>query len=283
MGKLIWIASYPKSGNTWVRIFLNTILINPDKPLSINEISRLTTTDSAPMLYEKLAGKSITEFDPDEVTRYRPLVHREMTKLHPNPVLVKTHSLLGEHNGIPLLTPEVTAAAVYLIRNPLDIVASYASHRSLDLDGVIDRIGRENWVIGNLQGEKPAVPSYVSSWSTNVWSWTDPGKDHSKVLILRYEDLLDSPQETFGRLVRFFNLNRSEEEIARAIRFTSIDEFRKQEAEEGFRERSDAGGRFFRKGAAGGWREELTADQVERIVARHREQMQRFGYLPDGM
>ena len=281
MGKLIWIASYPKSGNTWIRIFLNTILINPDEPLSINEISRLTITDSLPRLYEKLAGKPIWEFTIDEITQYRPRVHREMTKLHPNPVLVKTHSILGEHNDIPLLTPEVTAAAVYLVRNPLDIVASYANHRSLDLEAVIERIGRENWVLGKLDRQKPAVPSYVSSWSTNVRSWTE--KDQSKVLILRYEDLLDKPQESFGRLVRFFNLRRSEEEIDRAIRFTTIDEFRKQEAEEGFHERSDAGGRFFRSGKSGGWRKELSADQVERIVSRHRDQMQRFGYLPDGM
>ena len=281
MGKLIWIASYPKSGNTWVRIFLNTILINPEEPLSINEISRLTISDSMPVFYEKLAGKPIWEFDIDEVTRYRAKVHRAMTRLHPNPVLVKTHSILGEHNGIPLLTPEVTGAAVYLVRNPLDIVASYANHRSLDIDAVIERIGRENWVLGKLQKEKPSVPSYVSSWSTNVRSWTE--KDQSKVLILRYEDLLERPLEGFGRLVRFFNLQRSEEEIERAVRFTTIDEFRKQEAEEGFHERRDAGGRFFRSGKAGGWREELTADQAERIVARHREQMQRFGYVPEGM
>lgn len=281
MGKLIWIASYPKSGNTWVRIFLNTILINPDKPLSINEISRLTVTDSKPFLYQKLAGKKISEFDIDEVTRYRPRVHREMTKLHPNPVLVKTHSILGEHNGVPLLTPEVTAAAVYLVRNPLDIVSSYANHRSLDLDAVIERIGRENWVLGKLKSKTPSVPSYVSSWSSHVRSWTE--EPNRRILVLRYEDLLDKPGESFGRLAAFFNLQRSEGEIARAIRFTSLEEFRKQEAEEGFHERSDAGGRFFRSGRAGGWREELTSEQARRVVERHREQMQRFGYLPEGM
>ncbi|MEX0922335.1 MAG: sulfotransferase domain-containing protein [Rhodovibrionaceae bacterium] len=281
MGKLIWIASYPKSGNTWVRIFLNTILINPEKPLSINEISRLTVNDAKPYLYQKLSGRSISELDRDELASYRPQVHREMAKLHPNPVLVKTHSILGAYNGIPFLTPEVTAAAVYLVRNPLDIVASYANHRSLDLEEVVQRIGRENWVIGNPKSQTPAVPSYVSSWSTNVRSWTE--KQQANILVLRYEDLLETPAETFSRLVRFFNLNRSEEEIARAIRFTTLGEFRKQEAAEGFHERSDAGGRFFRRGQAGGWREELTEDQASRIVERHREQMQRFGYLPEGM
>lgn len=281
MGKLIWIASYPKSGNTWVRIFLNTILINPEQPLSINEISRLTIQDSQPTLYEKLAGKSISDFDLDEVTRYRPRVHREMTKLHPNPVIVKTHSILGAHNGVPLLTPEVTAAAVYLVRNPLDIVASYANHRSLELDAVIERIGREDWVLGKLKSKTPSVPSYVSSWSTNVRSWTEDASP--KILVLRYEDMLAKPQESFGRLIAFFNLQRSEEEIARAIRFTSLEEFRKQEAEEGFHERLDAGGRFFRSGRAGGWREELTPEQTRRVVDRHREQMQRFGYVPEGM
>ena len=278
MGKLVWIASYPKSGNTWVRLILNTLLINPEQPLSINEISRLTVQDNQLSLYRKVMGDA-APLDAATLSRYRPQVHAEMTRLHPNPVLVKTHSVIGDHEGVPFITPEVTAAAIYIVRNPLDIVASYANHKSLGLDDVIARIGREDWVIGNPESAEPAVPSYVSSWSTNVKTWTV--RSHPNLLVLRYEDLLRDTPAAIARIAGFFGLARSPEEIDRTARFTSFDELKKQETEDGFRERADAGGRFFRKGRAGGWREELTAEQVERVVARHREQMARFGYLPE--
>lgn len=278
MGQLIWVASYPKSGNTWIRLLLNTLLINPEQPLSINEISRLTLQDSQIELYRKVAGPR-TGLDPATLSRLRPRVHAEMTRLHPNPVLVKTHSVIGDHDGVPFITPEVTAAAIYIVRNPLDIVASYANHKSMTYEDVIARLGKEDWVIGNPQGPRPAVPTYVSSWSTNVKTWT--GRPHPQLLVLRYEDLVAAPEDNAARIAAFFNLRRSEAEIARAVRFTSFDELKRQEAAEGFRERSDAEGRFFRKGQAGGWKEELTADQVRRISARHRDQMARFGYLPD--
>lgn len=273
MGKLIWIASYPKSGNTWVRFFLNTILINQDQPLSINEIKRLTILDTNPYFYEKASGKKFPDIKFSELSRYRPLAHHEMTKIHPNPVIVKTHSVLGDHMGVPFITPEVTAAAVYLVRNPLDIVASFANHKMLSTDEVIKRMCNETWTLGK-------VASYVSSWSTNVKSWTV--KPHPKLLVMRYEDLLDKPEESFTQLVKFLGIERSEEDIARAIRFTSIGELQKQEASEGFNERADAEGRFFRKGRAGGWREELSEKQAGQLIDYHREQMQRFGYLPDG-
>ena len=255
-------------------------MINPEQPLSINEISRLTLQDSQIELYRKLVGPD-ARLDPETLSRYRPRVHAEMTRLHPNPVLVKTHSVIGDHNGVPFITPEATAAAIYILRNPLDIVASYANHKAMTYEDVIARLGKEDWVIGNPLSERPAVPTYVSSWSTNVKTWTD--HPHPRLLVLRYEDLVAQPEENAIRIAAFFNLRRSEAEIARAVRFTSFDELKRQEAAEGFRERSDAEGRFFRKGRSGGWKEELTAEQVYRIVARHREQMARFGYLPEGV
>jgi hypothetical protein len=97
---------------------------------------------------------------------------------------------------------------------------------------------------------------------------------------MRYEDMLDRPFEVFGGLARHLRLNADEAQIAEAIERSSFERLRKQEAQKGFAERYVPDQTFFREGRAGQWRTGLTAAQVDRIVADHGEQMQRFGYLP---
>jgi hypothetical protein len=97
---------------------------------------------------------------------------------------------------------------------------------------------------------------------------------------MRYEDMLDTPMETFGGLVRFLGLDPPEERLARAIKHASFDELKKQESEKGFVEASRKAESFFRSGRSEQWREDLTKEQIERIVEDHRPQMERFGYVP---
>ncbi len=273
MGKLLWLASYPKSGNTWLRLFLLTLLRDPPEPLSINEVAKLTVADMWRSDYERLSGKSYDTLSWQEIAQLRPRLHRELTTAHPNPVMVKTHSVLGDHYGTPLITPEVTAAAIYVLRNPLDIAASLANHAAMDLEQTVEFMCREDAMLDD--GGK-YVPTVVSSWSTHVKSWTV--HKHRQLLVLRYEDMLAAPEATFTKVARFLNLARSEEQIRKAIAYTSFDVLKGQEQRQGFGERHEKTERFFRKGRAGSWQEELTPEQARRLLSCHAEQMRRFGY-----
>lgn len=278
MGQLLWLASYPKSGNTWLRLFLLTLLRDPKEPLSINDVAKLTATDHRRRDYERLSGKSFDELSWEEIAQIRPRLHRELTTVHPNPVMVKTHSILAEHCGTPLITPEVTAGAIYVLRNPLDVVASLANHLGKSRDEAVEFMCRETAMIGD---DERFLPEPVGSWSTHVKTWTI--RPHPALLVLRYEDMAGAPEETFTKVARFLNLDRGPEQIRKAIEFTSFDRFKAEEAEKGFKERAAKSESFFRKGKVGSWREELTEAQVQRIAECHGEQMRRFGYLaPDG-
>jgi hypothetical protein len=88
--------------------------------------------------------------------------------------------------------------------------------------------------------------------------------------------------KAFTSLVRFLNIQASEERIRKAVEHSSFKVLRKLEERDGFWERTDVQKSFFRKGESGSWRDELTEDEVKAIVDTHRTQMERFGYVPEG-
>jgi aryl sulfotransferase len=112
-----------------------------------------------------------------------------------------------------------------------------------------------------------------------VLSWVDAAELNR--LAIRYEDMLTHPEETFSRAAAFLALPHEPERIGKAIRFSDFREVARQEAEKGFRERPHHTERFFREGRSGDWREKLTPEQVNRIVADHSTVMRRFGYLDE--
>ena len=98
--------------------------------------------------------------------------------------------------------------------------------------------------------------------------------------MLRYEDMLATPEQAFGRVAAFLGLRASAERLRRAIEHSSFEMLRRQEERRGFRERSLKSERFFREGRSGQWRERLSREQIDLLVAGCRAQMERFGYWP---
>ncbi len=275
MGALIWLASYPKSGNTWMRAYLHNLLRNPPKPASINELDQFCLGESSAGWYSQLGGKPNTEMTAQEIMALRPRVHQEFTKVHPDSVFVKTHNMLGEWHDTPLHNMDVTVAGVYIVRNPLDVVLSMTSHFGVGLDEAVDRLALPG---ATTQNSAEHVPEYHSDWSTHVRSWTQ--NPNPQLHFVRYEDLQKKPFKSFAGVAKFLGLNPPKERIMKAIKFASFKELKKQESQEGFKERSDHAPSFFRKGEVGGWRKQLSEAQIEKICRDHTEQMARFNYLP---
>ncbi len=274
MGKIIWLASYPKSGNTWLRAFLHNLLRDPAEPYSLDGMADFTQGDSHGRAYQKFLRKPIKEMTDEEVAILRPKVQEMFTKTTPDNIFVKTHNALIDYLDRPMHCMEYTAGGIYVVRNPLDMVISHADHYGYTIDESIGHTATEELKVGS--GD--FVYEIHCSWSRHVESWTanpSPG-----LHVMRYEDLKSQPMRTFDGLVNFLRLPVSRERLARAIEFSSFETLRKMEDEHGFRERSIKSAKFFRQGKTGGWRNVLTPSQVERIVAAHEKQMRRFGYWP---
>jgi len=267
LGKIVWLASYPKSGNTWVRAFLHNYIVNADTPHSINSLVDFSVVESAAAFF----GQNAAGLSTQEVQRLRPAVHERLTLLHDDLVFVKTHNAHVALHDVPLCTPAVTAGAVYIVRDPRDVALSYAAFARKNIDEIIEFM---NATGASNAPDSAQVFELLGSWSEHALSWVAAPKR----LLVRYEDLLAEPARYFARIIKFLGTGEVDAaRLERAIGFSSFGTLAGQEAAEGYR----AGGgakNFFRAGKAGQWRERLTPEQIRRIEAAHGEVMQKFGY-----
>jgi hypothetical protein len=277
MGNVVWLASYPKSGNTWLRAFLANLIANRPTPVPLAELSNYGRLEADPELYSRIAGRPSTQLDFDQLCRLRPQVHAAIAAAAPRTVFVKTHSMAGVHDGVPLLTPQVSAGAICVVRNPLDVAISMSHHFGIGIDAAIDYLGDDNAATGN---DDLFVSEFLGSWSTHAKSWADI--ESPRILVLRYEDLLDKPAKGFGKVARLVGLDADRGRVERAIRNASFQNLAGMERRDGFVEVPIKGKHFFRAGRANQWRDVLSREQVTHIIARHREQMTRFRYVPAG-
>jgi len=278
---ILWIASYPKSGNTWTRALLNNLLkIIQDEdegaPQNINRMNEYTIWDISARPYEKILEKPPKDVDRAEIARIRPQVQEQIAERTDGLAMVKTHHALVMDRGVPTINFEITSGAIYIVRNPLDVAISFSNHLGSTIDRAIEEMGIRNLETGVSE---TSVYEVYGSWSQHVESWTR--KPHRAIYVMRYEDMLEHPHETFGGLARHLLLPATKDQLQLAIDRSSFDELKKQEDEEGYREKPDSAPRFFRSGKAGEWRHTLTPAQVTKIVHDHHVQMQRFGYLTD--
>jgi hypothetical protein len=274
----VWLASYPKSGNTWTRAFLhNLVHVTSGKTQAqqINELNQFSMTSAAKSLFDEILGFSTTDKHLDQIAATRARVQQYLADLVEGLIFVKTHQALAVDRGHPTINFSVTAGAIYIIRNPLDVVISYAHHLGQTIDLTIKLMNLKN---AETAVNDKQVNELYGSWSQHVLSWTR--KPHRAIYVMRYEDMLAQPKKTFGALARHLLFKPSDEQLADAIDRSSFERLREQEEKEGFRERPEVAERFFREGRTGQWKEVLTSQQIQRIVDAHGEQMQRFGYLP---
>jgi hypothetical protein len=280
MGGIIWLASYPKSGNTWTRAFLHNFIVQDealkDGAYDINKMNALSTSDNGPMWYEQVLGKPAKDLTHDEIARARPLVHQYIHDQSDGFIFLKTHNAMVVHQGIPLHTPHLTAGAIYIVRNPLDAVISYSYHLDRTIDETMEIMETSGFT--SSTSEK-AVFQIQGSWSEHAYSWTK--KPDPAMHVMRYEDMLENPREVFSELVTFLQLPVETDRLDKAIAKASFKNLQEMEKEKGFRERPKHAEKFFRQGEAGQWKQELTINQVKRIVRAHGEQMDRFGYLQE--
>ncbi len=177
----------------------------------------------------------------------------------------------------------MTAGVVYLLRNPLDVTLSWANHTGTSAEKAVQDLCNPNFSMSRrFDGLADQLAQFLGSWSNHVRSWVD--ESGLPVHVIRYEELKRDPETVFGAALGFCGIPPEAARLQKAVEFSSFGELQKQEREKGFRERPvSASGGFFRQGKVGGWRAELTPQQIRQIVETHAETMRRFGYLDDDL
>ena len=275
---IIWLASFPKSGNTWTRTFLHNLTqilqVGEAEEQDINAMNRFSTWEIMKPRYKDILGFDPTNEHRREIAAVRHKVQQQIASENEGMLFVKTHHALVMDRGYTTINTAVTSGAVYIVRNPLDVAISYAHHMSVSIDEAIKLMATEN--IETPLTEKTVYEVY-GSWSQHVWSWTRT--PHRAIYVMRYEDMLRDPEKYFGGLARHLLFNPDAAQLAQAIELSSFEKLKKQEEAKGFNEKPKKAQRFFREGKSGQWQAVLSEEQIRRVINDHGEQMKRFGYI----
>ncbi|MEQ8666930.1 MAG: sulfotransferase domain-containing protein [Rhodospirillales bacterium] len=276
MGDIVWLASYPKSGNTWVRAFLVNYL-NEGTDQSMRDLNMFALGDMDRQHYEACFGdEGFKKLRRPGVGEERFEVHAYIAETFTGNPVVKTHGNFRLQNGRVAFNLRVTKCAVYIVRNPLDVLVSFADHYGVTIDEVIRGTSEETH---KISAQADLVEQYLGTWRSHVANWVS-SQGFPKML-MRYEDMVRDPHRAFTQLAGFLKLGGDENRLARAIESASFETLRRKEEEEGFAEKSPHSERFFRRGTYGGWREVLTPEQVSRIVEFNGPIMRKLGYITD--
>lgn len=276
----IWIASYPKSGNTWFRALMTSY----DTNLEDVDINRLGARHgAAENLFERYLACDGSLLSEDETFIARRAIYLHLAGTPDAAIPQKVHDANLPLAGGQLLFPsEATAAVIHLVRHPFDVAVSYAYHRGLapDFDACIDGMCDPDFRLDGLAYAQ--MPQVQSDWSSHTLSWMD--MPDVRRITLRYEDMLVATETLFARALRvmFPGTEPDPARLRRAVEATQFGKLQAQEAAASFRERPRKSGVFFRSGKAGSWRDHLTPAQCARLADALAPAMQRLGYNSDG-
>ncbi len=274
-GQIVWLASYPKSGNTWLRSLLTCCLLAPGQRLDINQLAGQGAASREAL--DDLLGIATGDCTADEVRRLLPLAYRAWSGMSGGPHFLKTHDAYAlTPASEPLFPSEATRCVVHIVRDPRDVAVSAMHHWGLSLEDTLARMNnRQQWVATRAD-LAPTVPQHLSDWSGHADSWMGSGLPR---LTLRYEDLRADPAGVFRRVVAYIGLAVPEDRLHAALDACALENLQAQERASSFRERQPGStAPFFRSGRVGGWRSVLTAEQARCLVAAHGSMMERLGY-----
>ena len=283
MKRIVWLASYPKSGNTWMRLLLAAYQHPRDRAFELSDAFGITRSESLRKEFALLAnhsddpdGLNLTE---DDLLPLRRQVQERLAARVSPPAVVKTHNAFVTVKGFPIIRAEVTLGAIYVVRNPLDIVDSFADHFGVSKDQVIVSMNDPRHRIG-APAEK-MVTQYLHTWSGHVRSWLDQPLFPAHVV--RYEDLLDHPQMVLRNVITFLGWRVDVDRLRQAVAETHFEKLQQRESAQGFSEISkrSKSGTFFRSGTSSHWKRSLSTQQISRVVDDHHVVMQQLDYLID--
>lgn len=290
-----YLASYPKSGNTWCRVFITELrrlagldsaeataaAQQEEQELRLNrDLATGSIVSSRHWLDDQLGidSSDLSWAELDKVrgrAGHQRALYAECLRYH------KVHDAFvsPDSAGRPVVPVEGCRGAVVVIRHPADVAVSLSHFFSWPLERCVAFLLDEQ--AGLCRSSKRGgqqVRQFMGTWANHVHSWLD--QQQIPVLLLRYEDLLAESQLQFSQLARFLELPADPELIAEAVRNTSFQALRaKEEQEGGFHERPDGCERFFRSGRIGEGQEELTAEQLAQLEEAFAETLELTGYV----
>ena len=283
---IIWLASYPKSGNTWVRSFLTSLLYNKKNDANLKD---LVNIQQYPLRshFTNLVSKidDLSELSSNWILSQKIINQDKKIKFF------KTHHALCKFKNSYFTNGEVSLGVVHIVRDPRNVISSILYHYSKkNYEEAKDFLFDERKAIGKrFDPNDPEVNrnifTVLSSWKNHYTSWKQFKKNY---LLIKYEDLLSNPKDEFYNLSNYIskllNIEFENNKINHAIKSNSFENLKKLEKEGGFEEAvsdKETGEKkeFFNLGPANDWSKLLSSELRESIEKEFEVEMRELGYI----
>ena len=282
---IVWLASYPKSGNTWLRAFITSLLSKSTGENSLENMRAIRAYPLTDDFYNLL----------DDFSDFKKIAKnwetsQNIINLQKKIKILKTHHQLCKIDNFLFTNYKNSLATIYVVRDPRNVITSLMHHYSLkNYDEALKFIFDEHRFSGRLDKKenlkrKTEFPTYISSWQNHFNSWKNFKKNF---LLIKYEDLINRPEKTFNKISRFLeiiiNIKITNEKINEAIIKSSFKNLKKSEEKFGFSEApiSDLNEtkKFFNLGPKNDWKDLLPNQIRLEIEKKFQKEMMELGYL----
>ena len=280
MNKLIWISSYPKSGNTWMRFLIANYFYNTERKNNFRIIKNIPKFPKSGFL-KNIATKEELIKNPYSIAKYWLKSQKQIKIKNGNFIFLKNHNALASVNGNEFTNENISLASIYVVRDPRDVVVSYGSYRNYDYDKTIEFLCSKK-LSYNLTPQ-PDFPDIeiLGSWKFHYISWRD-GVPNMPRIIVKFEDLVNNCYKCFYKTINFLSgildFNIDEEQIKFSVEISKFRNLKNNEKKLGFEDNSGYTN-FFRSGKIGQWKSELSNSQITKITNEFEKEMKYLGYL----
>ena len=275
---IIWCASYPKSGNTWIRAIITSLVYSEDGLFNFDMLKKIN-------LFPK--RYYFKEFTNDYSNLKRISQHwinaQQNINAEEKLKIFKTHN--GNYNffGNDFTNKNNTAGVIYVVRDPRNIITSVANHYQLNLEKSLDFLLDEKRFLFNTNNPNDSseenIITLLGSWKSHYNSW----KISSNSIIIKYEDLLINTKSEINKLStflkKFTKFNVSDQKIQNILKTTSFEKLKKMEEKEGFEEASNSTIKFFNLGPSNDWKNVLGKNLIDTIEKNFNKEMKELGYI----
>tara|TARA_Y100001970_G_scaffold24488_1_gene29142 strand:+ start:1515 stop:2363 length:849 start_codon:yes stop_codon:yes gene_type:complete len=275
---LLWVASYPKSGNTWMRAILTSLFYSDDGIFDFKLLPKIDQFEKL-QYFDFVKNINIEEYkklnELPTISKY--WVEAQKRIESKELIFFKTHSCNYSHNNLNYTNQIKTRGGIYIIRDPRDVAVSYSKFIGESIDLTIDYMLAQSRQIWN---QNKSVGIIVSRWDYHVASWLNL---KAPIIFIRYEDLLDKTEKILSELINFLTeelrikINVNQKKIDNIIQSTSFSLLKQKEEKEGFREASKSSV-FFREGKSMQWKNDLNEKQISKLETNFSETMKKFNY-----
>ena len=276
---IIWLASYPKSGNTWLRMFLKSYFLKPDEKFSLNHSILDSFKPQGFPDQETLDHLKVDYYKFDEIAKNWEAM-QDYINLNNRTNFIKTHNAMCTVGSYKFTTNRNTKGGIYIVRDPRDVIVSLSDHMGLDHEQTFHHMSSSYNFEYPLTGDKGYEKSLMGTWSDHYKSWKN--YKSCKILIIKYEDMVLDELNTFTKIINYLNeidnIEFSSEKLTKALKQTQFKELQKLEKSEGFLEKGK-GKFFFRKGKIGTWKDEVSSQIIIKIEKLFKNEMKELGYL----